>query len=267
MGKRCSVPPFVLPPEQTQRWSATDYAANARFVADLGSPLLELLAPKPGEQILDLVCGDGALTELVATSGAVVVGVDGSAEMVAAARARGVDAYVADGQRLAFDNAFDAVFSNAALHWMPEAEAVVAGVARALRPGGRFVAEMGGHMNVAAIATAIRAVLASRGRRPSFAWFFPTAERYGSVLAAYGFTIVSMTLFARPTLLPTGMKGFLTTFAAPFLRDVPPGELPSILADIEAALEPSLRDDAGRWTGDYVRLRFHATRDDIKPKE
>ena len=250
----------MQPPDQTQHWSAAHYAANARFVADLGAPVLDLLAPQRGERILDLGCGDGALTVAIAASGAHAVGVDGSADMIDAARARGLDARVMDGQRLAFDGAFDAVFSNAALHWMPDAGAVIAGVARALRPGGRFVGEMGGHLNVAAIATAIRAVLASRGYQPSFAWFFPTAEQYAALLARHGFTVNSIALFARPTPLATGMSGFLTTFAAPFLHDVLPDARPTILNDIETALAPSLRDHEGRWTGDYVRLRFHATR-------
>ena len=243
-----------------QIWSAADYASNARFVADLGRPVLDLLAPRPGERILDLGCGDGALTESIVAAGADVIGVDGSPDMVAAARARGLDARVMDGQRLVFEAEFDVVFSNAALHWMPDADAVLAGVARALRPGGRFVGEMGGHLNVAAIATAIRAVLAARGHRPCFAWFFPSAEHYVARLEAHGFTVRSAVLFGRPTHLPTGMAGFLATFAGPFLREVPPEDQPPILADIEAALAPSLRDEAGRWIGDYVRLRFEAVR-------
>ena len=259
-GRRFSALPFVPQPEGVQVWSAADYAANARFVADLGGAVLDLLAPKPGEHILDLGCGDGALTEAIAAAGAHVVGVDGSADMVAAARARGLDARVADGQQLAFDAEFDAVFSNAALHWMPDADAVLAGVARALRPGGRFVGEMGGHLNVAAIATAIRAVLAAHGHGPGFAWFFPTAEHYAARLEAHGFTVRSARLFCRPTHLPTGMAGFLTTFAGPFMQQVHDRERAQVLADIEAALAPSLRDEAGRWIGDYVRLRFEAIR-------
>src|SRR4029077_20236142 len=126
----------------SQEWSARRYAETAHFVPALGAPVLELLAPSAGERILDLGCGDGVLTEKIAAAGAAVVAVDAAPDMVAAARARGIDARIMPGQYLTFDGEFDAVFSNAALHWMRPPEAVLAGVRRALRPGGRFVGEM-----------------------------------------------------------------------------------------------------------------------------
>ena len=146
-----------------QHWSAERYAQTAHFVPALGAPVLELLGPRPGERILDLGCGDGVLTEKIAAAGASVVAVDAAPDMVAAAQARGLDARVAAGQDLNFEGEFDAVFSNAALHWMRPPEKVLAGVRRALRPGGRFVAEMGGHNNTAAIIVALSAVLGRRG--------------------------------------------------------------------------------------------------------
>jgi trans-aconitate methyltransferase len=242
-------------------WCAAAYAANARFVADLGAPVVDLLAPKAGEAILDLGCGDGALTEVLAASGALVVGVDGSADMVQAARARGLDARVMDGQALRFAGEFDAVFSNAALHWMPDPALVLAGVRRALKPGGRFVGEMGGHGNVASIATALRASLASRGIPPDsgFAWFFPTAEEYAGLLHAAGFAVREIALLHRPTLLPTGMAGWLATFAGPFLAGIAPEDRPQVLHEVETVLAPALRTRAGDWIADYVRLRFFAT--------
>jgi SAM-dependent methyltransferase len=146
-----------------QSWKAGRYATHARFVADLGAPVLDLLAPRTGERILDLGCGDGALTEKLAALGCSVVGVDAAPDMIAAARARGLDARVMDGEGLDFEDEFDAVFSNAALHWMRRPADVIAGVRRALRPGGRFVGEFGGHTNVAAIIVALIAVLDRRG--------------------------------------------------------------------------------------------------------
>src|SRR5207244_11766928 len=141
--------------------------------------------PQPGERILDLRCGDGVLTEMIAAAGASVVAVDAAPDMVAAAKARGLDARVVPGQGLAFDREFDAAFSNAALHWMRPPEAVLDGVRRALKPGGRFIAEMGGHNNTAAILIAMRAVLARRGVEALSLspWYFPSAEAYRAKLA------------------------------------------------------------------------------------
>src|SRR5271169_2178539 len=136
-----------MEPKPQQDWKAERYAQHAHFVPTLGAPVLELLAPEPGERILDLGCGDGVLTERIAAAGATVVAVDAAPDMVAAARARGLDARVIPGQELTFDREFDAVFSNAALHWMRPAEKVLAGVYQALKPGGRFVGETGGHNN------------------------------------------------------------------------------------------------------------------------
>jgi trans-aconitate methyltransferase len=241
---------------ELQSWSAAAYAENARFVADLGAPVLDLLAPMVGERILDLGCGDGALTADIAAAGATVVGVDGAPDLVRAASGRGLDARIMDGQGLNFTAEFDAVFSNAALHWMPDADAVLAGVARACKPGARFVGEMGGHGNVAAISTALRAVLSKHGVESGFTWFFPTAESYRARLTRHGFAVRSIALIYRPTLLPTGIDGWLATFAAPFLHAVPRALHGKILAEVAKLLAPALRDDEGHWIADYVRLRF-----------
>jgi len=243
-----------------QSWDADAYARTARFVSDLGVPLVDLLAPRPGERVLDLGCGDGALTQELARRGADVVGVDASPSMVAAARRRGLDARLADGQDLAFDAEFDAVFSNAAIHWMPRQAAVVAGVRRALRPRGRFVAEFGGDGNVQAIREALHAELARRdidaaGCDP---WTFPTARAFGALLADVGFVIDAIGLIPRPTPLGGHLADWLDVFAGAFLAMVPVPERVPFKDAVAARAAPALRAADGVWSVDYVRLHLVA---------
>jgi SAM-dependent methyltransferase len=243
-----------------QHWSAERYAATAHFVPTLGMPVVELLDPQPGERILDLGCGDGILSEKIAAAGAAVVAVDAAPEMVAAAKARGLDARVVPGQSLAFDREFDAVFSNAALHWMRPQEAVLDGVRRALKPGGRFIAEMGGHNNTAAILTAMRAVLARRGIEALSLspWYFPSAAAHRAKLEAAGFGVEEIAIIPRPTPLPAGLGAWLDTFAEDFLSPLPPNDRPTARVEICDLLQPILMDETGLWIADYVRLRFRA---------
>ena len=178
----------AVPPKAVQRWSAADYAKNGRFVQEMAGAVFAMLAPKPGERVLDLGCGDGALTEEIKAAGANVLGVDLSDELLAVARMKGLTVRKMDGHALDFVSQFDAVFSNAALHWMRKPKLVIAGVYRALRSRGRFVAELGGHGNVAAIATAMRAVSHARNCDPSLLapWFFPTVDEYSRHLTEAG---------------------------------------------------------------------------------
>jgi trans-aconitate methyltransferase len=243
-------------------WNASDYAQNAGFVPALGNAALELLAPKPGEAILDLGCGDGVLTKRIVDAGAEVLGVDPSDAMLEAARSLGLSVEKADGQKLPFEARFDAVFSNAALHWMPDQAAVAAGVFRALKPGGRYVGECGGFMNIAAIRTAIRAVLKARGYRPESGGgqTYQTAQAFTVLHAAAGFTAIEARIIPRPTPLPTGIRGWLKTFRAGFLDEagVPDEAREAVIDEIEALLAPVLCDAEGNWTADYVRLRWQA---------
>jgi trans-aconitate methyltransferase len=245
-----------------QVWGADKYEKNARFVSDMTGDVLGWLAPKPGERILDLGCGDGILTEKLVQAGAIVTGADNSEPLLAAARKRGLDVQFKDGQALDYGPEFDAVFSNAALHWMTRAEDVVKGVARALKKGGRFVAEFGGHGNIAAIVTALRATAIAHGKDPARAagWFYPTPAEYRALLEANGFAVEKIGLFPRPTPLPTGLRGWLTTFRESYFDQWPESEREQIVSEIENLLAPSLRDKAGNWTADYVRLRVAAVR-------
>jgi len=245
-------------PKIEQRWDPVRYRRNAAFVPALGLGVLDLLAAKPGERILDLGCGDGTLTAVLAETAA-VVGVDASAEQIAAAKARGLDARRLDGNRLTFEREFDAVFSNAALHWMRDPDAVIGGVWRALKPGGRFVAECGGAGNVAHVAGAMLDALKRRGidGRPAIPWYFPSPDEYRAKLAARGFEIVSIVLFPRPTELPGRLGDWLDTFAESLLALLPESQRPDFKGDVEESLRPVLSKD-GIWSVDYVRLRFAA---------
>jgi trans-aconitate methyltransferase len=243
-------------------WDPEQYATHAGFVPVLGAPVLELLALRPGERVLDLGCGDGVLTERLVALGGDVVGVDASPAMIERARARGLDARTVDGTSLPFDHEFDAAFSNAALHWMRDADTVLGGVARSLRPGGRFVAEMGGHGCVAAVRVALVAVLARHGidgaaRDP---WYFPTVDDYGARLGRAGFAVDSIALIPRPTPLPGDVRDWLDTFAGTFLDGLEAAERAQVRDEVAHLLAPALCDEAGRWTADYVRLRFAAHR-------
>jgi len=247
-------------PAAGQVWDPRAYARNGGFVSELGAPVLEWLAPRAGERVLDLGCGDGVLTAQIAAAGCAVVGADASVEFVAAARERGLDARLIDGQATSFREEFDAVFSNAALHWMRrDPDAVVAGVVRALKPGGRFVAEMGAAGNVATIRAALYDALTRRGVDAAGAdpWYFPTADEYRARLEAAGLTVARIESFPRPTPLPGDVTGWLRTFAQAFLECVPDSERADVVAEVQEQLRPSL-GVAGVWTADYVRLRFIA---------
>ena len=259
----------------SQTWNTDAYAANGRFVATLASDVVALLNPQPGEAILDLGCGDGALTEQLAATGAIVIGADASSAMLAAARQRNIhSAAITFEQRnataLPYHQQFDAVFSNAALHWITGIsgqQAMLAGVHRALRPGGRFVAEMGGHGNIAAIRTALQAALAPFriDAEATAASFFPSPTIYRRLLEGANFTIQSIDLIPRPTPLPNGMEAWLNTFRNGVLDHLNPpayskNDRATALANTIALLKPVLCDDDGNWTADYVRLRFHATK-------
>lgn len=247
-----------------QSWNPENYDRVGAFVPRLGSDLIDLLAPKPGERVLDLGCGTGDLTAQLAAAGARPLGLDASSAMVEAARHKhpNLTFVVGDGQALTYQTEFDAVFSSAALHWMPRAEDVASGVARALRAGGRFVAELGGARNVLSVRRAVEDELAARGLAGYEApgWFFPSVASYARILDQAGLFVHSAVWFERPTRLAGegGLSGWLGLFCEPLLRAL--GELrPAVVRGVEQRCRAQLFRD-GDWWLDYTRLRVTATK-------
>ena len=236
----------------TSQWDAGDYARVGSFVPELGMAALDLLDPHPGERILDVGCGDGALSVKIIDRGAEVVGVDSSPQLVEAARAAGVYAELIDAAEMEFDRSFDAAFSNAALHWMLDKERVAGAIFKALRLGGRFAGEMGGEGNLARLREALDGELVIRGYVPpseSSNWY-PSPEEFAAVYEVAGFGQIDARLIERPTPLAHGVGEWVTTFRRGWLdgAGVPEAERPEIAA--------AVADRFGSDTADYVRLRF-----------
>lgn len=250
---------------KTPTWDPERYEAQHSFVWQLGQGLIDLVNPKPGEQILDLGCGTGQLTQKIADRGAEVTGVDASPEMIGQARQNypNLRFVLEDAARLQFENAFDAVFSNAALHWMLDADGVVRAVARALRQGGRFVAELGGKGNIHAIETAVERIAARyHGKNvPPQRTFYPSIGEYATLLESHGFEVRTALLFDRPTPLEgdAGMENWLRQFRWFYFEELSSPARENAVREVVEELRPSLWRD-GKWIADYRRLRFQAVK-------
>ncbi|BCJ86317.1 methyltransferase domain-containing protein [Effusibacillus dendaii] len=248
-------------------WNACLYDKKIGFVSELGKGVVDLLDPQPGEQILDVGCGTGDLSAEVKKRGAVPVGIDLSEKMIEQARSKypSIRFEVANAETFRIESTFDAVFSNAALHWMRHPEQVAESIWLALRPGGRFVAEFGGKGNVETIIRGIGEVLAeSYGinadeRNP---WYFPSVGEYGSLLEAQGFRVIYAVHFDRPTVLQDdeGMMDWLNMFADDFLQGFTERERTEAQKQIVARLRPILYQ-AGKWMADYKRIRVMAIKE------
>jgi trans-aconitate 2-methyltransferase len=253
--------------ERQPEWNANLYDAKHAFVWKYGADLVPLLAPQTGERILDIGCGTGHLTAQIADSGARVVGVDRSPEMVAAAR----KAYphlrfeVADARELPYSAEFDAVFSNATLHWIQEPELVVRSVRKVLRPGGRFVAEFGGKGNIRKMQGAFdQAFSELHATAPGEInpWYYPSVSEYATLLESNGLEVRSITLFDRPTPLadgPAGIRNWITMFGSDYSVKLSAEAREPFLRRVEELLRPELFRD-GQWMADYRRLRLVAVR-------
>ena len=249
--------------DSTMKWDTEFYDRKHSFVTKYGEDVLALLDAKPGERILDVGCGSGHLTKQIADAGAEVIGIDSSPDMIATAKATypSLKFLVADASGFSFDQPFDAIFSNAALHWVERAEEAVICMARALKPGGRFVIEMGGKGNIAGIATELeRAIRRQHGREVKATNYFPSIGEYASLLEKHGIEVTSAVLFDRPTKLEGGEEGlanWIRMFRRELLAVYSDEEQQAIFAEVKTALRERLFRD-GDWFADYRRLRIVA---------
>ena len=251
-------------------WDAKLYDDKHSFVWKDGASLVELLAPQPGENILDLGCRTGYLTAQIAAAGASVLGIDSSTQLIEEARRSHPDIRfeVGDARNLTYVEQFDAVFSNAVLNWIVEPEAVVRGVARALKPAGRFVAEFGGQSNIWQIQTAMQKALLQVGvESADTAWFFPSIGEYAGLLEKAGLEVTFATLFDRPTPLEgvEGRRLWVEMFGEHFLSRVPTERREEFFRLVEDDLRPILGRN-GTWVADYRRLRIVARRKPPQPQ-
>ena len=243
---------LIAPAVSTSKWDPADYARVGAFVAELGGAALDLLDPQPGERILDVGCGEGTLTRRIVERGGSVLGIDNSPEMIAAARANGIDAVVMDAADMPFFAEFDAAFSNATLHWVLEKEGAARAIFRALKAGGRFAGEMGGEGNLQKLRDALDEELVIRGYAPPVeaSNWYAAPEDFAAVYEAAGFREVDARLIERPTAIEHGVAAWVTTFRKGWLdrAQVPQAE--------RAEIGNAVADRIGSNIADYVRLRF-----------
>ena len=246
-------------------WNASLYDEKHSFVFKYGEDLVELLRPQNGERILDLGCGTGYLTSVIAASGAMVIGIDSSIEMVTKAKTEypQLEFQVQNATDFHFDEHFDAVFSNAVLHWILEKEKAVDCIYNNLKRQGRLVLEMGGRNNVMKIIKALQKSLVKNGfveNAEMSLWYFPTLGEYTSLLESKGFRVNYAIYYDRETKLnddKNGIKDWLKMFAAHYFNGIAENIVADILSDVQDILEPTNYRN-GNWYADYRRLRLVA---------
>jgi len=253
---------------EEKKWDASLYNDKHSFVFKYGEDLVDLLAPQKGERILDLGCGTGYLTNVIASSGAEVVGIDNSHEMIekAAKEYPALDFRIMPAEEFHFDESFDAIFSNAVLHWVMEKEKAIDCMYRNLKRSGRLVLEMGGKGNVEKIINALNEALAKRGFETNTELlinYFPSIGEYTGLLEKRGFKVNYAAHFNRDTELAdkeNGIKDWIKMFRSPLLKDIDKDVVNEILEEVQESLRPTLFRN-GKWYADYKRLRVVA----IKP--
>jgi len=253
--------------KESNNWNANEYNKNADFVSKLAFPVIELLNPQKNEKILDLGCGEGSLAQEIQKYKTKVIGVDLSADMVAKAKDKGIESYIMSATHLNFEEEFDAVFSNAMLHWVKDAPLAITEVNKVLKKEGRFVAEFGGYGNILALRKAMSVVFKRHKEYGEFTdpWFFPTKEIYQELLEKNGFNVQQIELIKRPTPV-ADIKEWLNIFANGIMKNVPKNSKKSFKNEVEELLKPELYTQENGWVVDYVRVRFSAIKSSCLPK-
>jgi len=248
----------------SQTWNSELYDSKHAFVWARAADLLDLLEVKNGERILDLGCGTGHLTARIRELGGQVEGMDASAAMLDRARAAypAISFWQGNVKAFSVEAPFDALFSNAAMHWVTDAAGAARSIAAALKPGGRFVAEFGGKGNVDRITSTLSAVLAERGHAFEHPWYFPSIAEYSALLEENGLETQKAWLFDRMTKLDdaeTGIRDWLAMFGEQMLSTLKGDERGDVLTEFEQRARPHLFRD-GRWFADYRRIRVAAVK-------
>lgn len=247
--------------KETNQWNPKTYNKHTAFVSALALPVVDLLNPQQGEQILDIGCGDGTLAVEMESRGAKVIGVDMSAEMIEACECKGIEAYVGSVTELPYGNAFDGVFSNAMLHWVKDARGAVQNIAKSLKHGGHFVCEFGGEGNAYALVSAMQEVFERHDDFGEFKnpWYFPSVKEYRALLESEGFRVEYIELIPRPTPMDD-IKNWLNIFTNGMTEHLHDAQRETFLQECEEILRPVLSSDEKGWMLDYVRLRVKATK-------
>jgi trans-aconitate methyltransferase len=243
----------------TNRWNADKYNQHADFVSNLALPVVDLLNPQANEKILDLGCGDGTLAIEIEKFSTKVLAVDLSENMVEKAKEKGIEAYVMSATELTFDNQFDAVFSNAVLHWVKEPETAIKKISAALKAGGRFIAEFGGYGNIKYLTDAMQEVFDKHEEYGKFKlpWYFPKETEYQKLLEENGFMIDSIELIPRPTKIDD-IANWLDIFANGIVLHLTEEQQDSFKQEVRTILKPKIYNEKDGWVADYVRLRLKA---------
>ena len=247
-----------------QNWNAEQYQKDASFVSQLGTPVLELLAPQSGEKILDLGCGDGTLTWQIQNRNCEVLGIDSSASMIVKAQEKGLKARVLSAEKIDYYRQFDAVFTNAVLHWVDDIDTVVTNVYQALKANGRFIGEFGGKGNIKALISQMSATFQEFPEFGEFnnPWYFPSTEEFALVLERTGFQVQYIKLIPRPTPLKNGIENWLDIFANNITNYLNSKQKKIFIAEVINKLRPLIFSETEGWVADYVRIRFKAIKID-----